>query len=285
MKSLLFMLLCFFCVSTIMSQESYIDSVLNEVMYYDEDELISMELEVNKAYHFLYVNTSYSSETFYAGREIGDPQYFLAGQVSYFNSHGFFAGLGTSSGTWFSTNEDTNYNNAIMLGYGKALKKQKWFRYNISYSRYLGINDGFDFSSTYSNNLHVGISPRVKWFGARAGLNYLFGRASKATFTWDMYASITLVDFGSFNNIKFVPQISFFYDSEDVLDINEMDEIIYNSAFGWMNTELNFPLMINVGNFDFEVAYTYNLPRSLDPIYEYDNTSLFSFSIGYIFEL
>ncbi|WP_282035524.1 hypothetical protein [Saccharicrinis aurantiacus] len=285
MKSLLLVLFCFCSLSTLPSQETYVDSVLNEVMYYDEDEVINMDLKLDKAYHFLYVNTSYSNKTFYAGREIGDPQYFLAGQISYFNSKGFFAGLGTSSGTWFSTNGEANYNNALMLGYGKALKKQKWFRYNVSYSRYFGINDGFDFSSTYSNNLQTGITARFNWFGTRASLNYLFGSASKATFNWDAYISITIVDFGSFNNLKFVPEVSFFYDSEDVVYITDSDELTYNSEFGWMNTELTFPIMLNINNFDFELAYTYNVPRSLDPIYEYENTSFFSFSIGYIFEL
>ncbi|WP_068475185.1 hypothetical protein [Saccharicrinis aurantiacus] len=285
MKSLLTVILSVYLLSPLIAQESYIDSVLNEVMYYDDNELINVNIEVDKAYHFLYVNTSYSNKTYYAGREIGDPQYFLAAQISYFNSHGFFAGLGTSSGTLFSTSGNANYNNAIMVGYGKALKKNKWFRYNMSYSRYIAISNDIDYSSTYNNNLHMGATTRFKWFGARASLNYLFGGASKATLNWDVYASIRIADFGSFNNLQFVPEISFFYDSEDVVYATESEEFTYNSEFGWMNTEITFPLMLNINNFDLEIAYTYNLPRSLDPIYEYNNTSLFSFSIGYIFDM
>ena len=271
---------------TVNSQESYIDSVLSEVMFYDDNELLYMDIEEDKTYHFIYANATYSNKTFYAGREVANPQYYLASQVSYFNSNGFFMGLGISSGTWFASNGDASYNNAIILGYGKALNKHKWLRYNLSYSRFFGISEGLDFSSTYANNAHLGIGLKHKWFGARAGLNFLFGSASKATFSWNIYSQLTLWNLGQFNNIKLEPQLSFFYDSEEVMADNQnWDEINYNNEFGWMNTELNLPLIINLNDFDIELAYTINLPRSLDPNYAYDTTSFFTISVGYIFEL
>ncbi len=268
-----------------MSQESYVDSVLHELMYYDEEELLYMEVAADKAFHFVYANSSYSNRTYYAGREVGDPQYYLSGQVSYFNSYGFFMGLGTSSGTWFSANNNANYNNAFMLGYGKALKKLNWLRYNLTYSRYFGFNNGFDFSSTYSNNLHWGMSTKFNWFGCRAGLNYLFGSDSKLTLNWEVYSSFTLIDWGRFNRLKLEPELSFFYDSEEVEHTGNNGELSYHSAFGWMNTELCIPLILNIRNFDVELSYVFNRPRSLDPAYEYDPSSLFNLSVGYIFEL
>ncbi|WP_430815622.1 hypothetical protein [Carboxylicivirga sp. RSCT41] len=275
------------CSLTAWSQDTYLDSVLNEAMYYDESELLYMELNSDKTYHFIYTNSTYNSQSFYAGREVADPQYYLSGQVSYFNTRGFFMGFGTSSGTWFSTNNDANYNNSLMIGFGRSLKKHRWLRYNINYSRYFGINDGFDFSGSYSNNLHIGISARNKWIGTRTGLNYLFGKNTKATFSWDIYSAITLVNMSAFNHIKLEPELSFFYDSEEVEEtpsgIN--GTVVYNTEFGWMNTEISLPLIMTINNFDIELGYTINLPRSLDPAYSYDNTSFFTVSLGYIFEL
>ncbi|MCU4177806.1 hypothetical protein [Carboxylicivirga sp. N1Y90] len=285
MKFIIIITLSLFSFTIVCSQESYVDSVLNEEMYYDESDVFYMEFDSNKTFHFMYANGSYNNKSFYAGREVMNPQYFLSGQVSYFNSKGFFMGLATSSGTWFSTNNDANYNNSLTLGYGKALKKHKWFRYNASYSRYFSFNNGFDFSSTYSNNLHLGVGAKHKWFGTRVGLNYLFGEASKATFSWDIYSSITLLKMSTFNNIKVEPEVSFFYDSELVEQINTDNSLSYTNEFGWMNTELTLPLQININDFDIELGYTINLPRSLDPNYTYNTTSFFSLSIGYIFEL
>ncbi|MCG8580074.1 MAG: hypothetical protein MI866_09165 [Bacteroidales bacterium] len=269
------------------TQEAYLDSVLNEVMYYDESELLYMELDSDKTYHFIYANSTYNSQSFYAGREVANPQYYLSGQVSYFNTKGFFMGFGTSSGTWFSANNDANYNNSIMVGYGRALKKHRWLRYNINYSRYFGINDGFDFSMSYSNNLHFGVSAKNKWLGTRTGLNYLFGKDSKATINWDIYSDITLINMSTFNNIKLEPELSFFYDSEEVEQTTSDNNgaITYSNKFGWMNTEICLPLTMTINNFDIELGYTINLPRSLDPNYSYKNTSFFTISAGYIFEL
>jgi len=50
-----------------------------------------------------------------------------------------------------------------------------------------------------------------------------------------------------------------------------------------MNTQLYLPLEISIGDLDIELGYTYNLNRSLDTDYTYDNTSVFSVSLGYFF--
>ena len=267
------------------SQVSYIDSVLNEVMYYD-DEFLYTELEAANTFHFMYVNSTYNNKTYYAGREVANPMYYLSGQVSYFNSKGFFVGFGTSSGTWFSTNDDAHYNNALVVGYGKSLKKVKWLRYNISYSRFFGINQGLNFSSTYSNNAHFGFGTKFKWIGSRAGVNILFGKATKATFSWDLYTNITIAKMSAFKSIKLEPELSFFYDSEEVEQVSDINQqTSYANKFGWMNTELNLPITFNLNDFDVELAYTINLPRSLDLNYSYDTTNLFTISVGYIISL
>lgn len=271
--------------SKVWSQQSYVDSVLNEFMYYDDEAIFYMELNNNKKFHFMYVNSTYNNKSLYAGREVGNPQYYLSGQVSYFNSNGLFLGLATSSGTWFSTNDNANYNNSFTVGYGKSLKNHSWFRYNASYSRYFGFNNGFDFSSTYSNNLHFGIGTRHKLLGTRAGLNYLFGDESKSTFSLDIFSPLTLVKTKAFFEIGFEPEVSFFFDSEMVENIDSNQNLEYTSKFGWMNTELILPMQINMKNLDIELGYTINFPRSLDPAYTYANTHLFTLSLGYIFDI
>ena len=50
-----------------------------------------------------------------------------------------------------------------------------------------------------------------------------------------------------------------------------------------MNTQLSLPLEISIGALDIEVAYIYNINRSLDADYTFDNVSMISFSVGYFF--
>ncbi|MCT4590045.1 MAG: hypothetical protein N4A71_19625 [Carboxylicivirga sp.] len=285
MKSLLILCLLAWPFVFCNSQSSYLDSVLNEAMYYDDD-LLYMELDASNTFHFMYFNSSYNNKTFYAGREVANPQYYLSGQVSYFNSKGFFVGFGTSSGTWFSSDDNANYNNALVLGLAKSIKKIKWMRYNVSYSRYFGINKGLDFSSAYSNNLHLGLGARYKSLGIRSGFNLLFGSEAKATFSWDVYATINVALLKQGGSIKLVPELSFFYDSEEVeqnLEFKQQQN--YSTKFGLLNTEISLPLMINLKDFDIEMGYTLNLPRSLDPNYSFDANGFFTISLGYIFSL
>ena len=54
---------------------------------------------------------------------------------------------------------------------------------------------------------------------------------------------------------------------------------------GLLNSQISIPITINYKNIDFQVSYRYNLPRSLDPLYTYENSSQINVSLGYLINL
>ena len=90
------------------SQNNELDSILDAILFEDE-ELVKL-LTSKPKYHFLYWRTNYNNKTYYAGREIGDKQYNLSGQMYYFNYFGFYLG---AAGAWYSQ-LDPHYNSTIV---------------------------------------------------------------------------------------------------------------------------------------------------------------------------
>jgi len=103
-----------------------------------------------------------------------------------------------------------------------------------------------------------------------------------------------LLEAGKNIEIDISPELSFYFGSETVeyemysyladrFQQTIVSDYIYKDEFGLMNTQLYLPLEISIGDLDIELGYTYNLNRSLDADYTYDNTSVFSVSLGYFF--
>lgn len=69
--------------------------------------------------------------------------------------------------------------------------------------------------------------------------------------------------------IDFNPTLSFYLNSETIstqynsIFFKNVNFSFEESYFGLINTQLKFPFQINLKNFDFEVSYYLNLPRSI----------------------
>ncbi|MFO7657007.1 MAG: hypothetical protein R6W78_08060 [Bacteroidales bacterium] len=53
-------------------------------------------------------------------------------------------------------------------------------------------------------------------------------------------------------------------------------------VYGLLNTQFYLPLCIYLGDFDIELGYSLNIPRSQDAGISYPVGSFFSFSLGYL---
>ncbi len=267
-----------------------VDSLLDDLFFGDE-ELTGLFTE-KKNYQFLYWRANYDSRTFFAGREIGSNQYNLSGQMYYLNSNGIFAGV---SGAWYSQ-LDPGYRTTILtLGFGKGLKKAKFFRYRLAYDYYLFNNDDPDFDPLYTSSLTAGITLKSKSLGTRFNSTFLLGKEVSTQLSWNTYAYLNLVKLGKYDKIRLEPQVLFYFGTEsaefllnEVL-IDPLTNIEYTSyykdVFGLMNVQLQLPLNITLKNFDFEAAWIYNLPRTMGDGMSYPENSFFRVSIGYILSL
>ncbi|HDZ40270.1 MAG TPA: hypothetical protein ENH59_01120 [Bacteroidetes bacterium] len=275
------------------AQEDKIDAILDSMFFSNDEEILLMFAEMNRNHHFLYTRIGYDSKTTYAGREIGTEQYNLTGQLFYINSLGFNIGV---SGAWYSQMYPSYRSTVVTAGYSNGLKKNKWLRYRISYNRYFyNINDS-DYEPVYTGSAAVGISLKAGPVGSRMDYSLLLGKEYGSQVSADLYGNSTLLKIGKRAKIRILPEISFYFGSETVeyerysyLDGSMQSpgdaEPVYEDKFGLMNTQLSLPLEFSIGDLDIEVAYIYNLNRSIDPDYTFDNVPVISFSVGYFFML
>lgn len=271
-------------------REAKLDSLLNNVIF--DDDNLGYLFGLKKNFQFLYWRSNFNSRTFFAGREIGDQQYSFSGQLFYLHSIGFYAGI---AGSWYSQ-LDPGYRTTILTGgYSNSFNKLKFFRYRISYDYFLYNNDDPDFDPLYFSGVNTGITLKSKSLGTRFDSYFLLGDEVSTTLSWDFYGYLNVLRIGLYDKIRLEPEVSFYFGSELVeYQLNEVlvDPVTneeytsyYQDSFGLMNIQLQLPLSIKYKNFDFEAAWIYNIPQTMDEGLNYPETSSFRFSIGYIFSL
>ncbi|MFY9151903.1 MAG: hypothetical protein WAO52_07815 [Prolixibacteraceae bacterium] len=271
-------------------RESRIDSLLDVIVFDEQAKSPSTVLKTR--YQFLYVRTSYSSNTYFAGREIGENQYNQSGQVFYLNSNGIYAGV---AGTWYSQLDPGYRTTVLSLGYGKSLKNMKFLRYRFSSDYFLYHNDNPDFEPLYSGAINAGLTLKSKNLGTRGGVSFLIGKEFGTQATWNVYSYINLVKLGKYDKIRLGPEASLYFGSESVeYQLNEVliDTLTntsytsyYKNEFGLLNIQIELPLSINYKSFDLEAAWIYNFPQTMNKGKSYPENWFFRISLGYIFKL
>ncbi|MFC0877997.1 hypothetical protein ACE01N_15475 [Saccharicrinis sp. FJH2] len=301
MKRLFIILLLIISIQFIKAQEvtkndSLINAALDELLFEDDIDLYEL-FDGNTNFHFLYFGSMYNSRSFYAGREIIDPLtegsiHNTSAQLYYFISNGLYFG---TSGAWYSQMDPSFRTAVFTLGYTKGLKKHDFFRYRASYNRFIYLNMGTDYNPNFYNNLNLGFSLKHKNTGLRFDYAMMTGSDTIShQFSIDLYTRIKLLSLGRLDRIQFKPEISTYFGSELVetlLNPEQQNQMFfepvygYNEKFGLLNTQLILPVSISYKDFDFEIAYIHNFPRTLDPLYYYDSVGYMQFSIGYILKI
>lgn len=262
--------------------DSLLDDFLNEMLTEKETDINKL-IDMPTHFHFLYFSSMYSPKTMYAGREIGDNISNYSGMLYYFISNGLYMGV---SGSYYQE-FDPHYQSTIAtIGLSKGKNS---FRYRTSYGRYFYHIP--DFKPSYSNVFSAGFSFIKKPFGLRGDYSLLFGEETDSKISTSAYWDFTLWKNSKHNSISLEPQVYCYFGTETIeteIIIDEDLELYFTDeekAFGLMNTALSLPLSISMGNFIFEAEYIYNITRSLDPAFDYDNSHNFTFSLGYIISL
>ena len=275
------------CLPAINAQEEKLDSLL-EVILFEDEELVSLLTEKTN-FQFLYARTQFENQSYFTGRDIGIEQQNYSAQLSYFHSAGISAGVGT---IWYSQFDPRLYATTLMLGYSGNFGKSNDYRYRSSYNRYFFSNTDSVDSHAFNNAFALGATIDKGLIGTRLDLSLLTGEETAAQLSWDLFLDITLIKLGTFDRIKFEPEVSFFLGKEIVAYYelgspgqNQEYLQVADSEFGLLNTAIRIPLSIDYKNFDLEIGYNINLPHSMLADYKLPMTTYFNVSLGYIISL
>jgi len=275
------------CFPELKSQEEKLDSLL-EVILFEDEEMTSL-LTGKSNYQFLYIRTNFENRSYFSGRDIGIEQQNYSAQLNYFHSAGIIAGVGS---IWYSQFNPRLYATTLMVGYAGKFGKSNDYRYRTSYNRYFFSKvDSID-SHTFSNSFAVGATIDKGWIGTRLDLALLTGEETAGQVSWDLFTDITLLKLGTYDRVKIEPEISFFLGKEKVAYYelggsaqNQEYIQVEDSGFGLLNMAIRFPLTIDYKNFDLEFGYNINFPNSMLTEDKLPVTTYFNVSLGYLFSL
>ena len=284
LKALLVLVMLFtVCAPLLKAQKS--DDLIEDLLFSNDEEFNKI-FDLISNYQFLYTTINYSNKTYFAGRDLGLDQYNLTPQFFYLNSNGLM--LGVSGVIYSGLNPKWNTTN-LTIGYNHSFGKGKNFMYKASYSRYFFAKQDSVIPS-FKNAFGIGITYRKKWFGTRLDGSLLLGNQKSVQINYDAFLDISLLKIGKFDKLSLKPELSLYFGSEatiilKTIGIKNRPVYYYGNAFGWMNSELSIPLILNFRNFDFEVGYNINYPRALGDNQPLKIVSTVDISIGYIFDL
>lgn len=287
LKLLLLPILSLLLLPELKSQEADLDSLLDVILFEDE-ELISL-LKGKTNFQFLYFRTHFENQSYFSGRDIGIEQQNYSAQISYFHSRGFNAGAGT---IWYSQFNPKLYATYVSLGFSGRFDKKGEFRYRTTYNRYFYSKVDSIESHAFNNAFSAGATLDKGFIGTRLDIALLTGDEFASQVSWDLYGDITLIKLGTFDRIKFEPEISLFFGKEIVayyqlggMGQSQEYEWVEDTEFGLLNTAFRFPITIDYKNFDLEFAYNINLPNPLLTGEKLPITTYFHISLGYLIGL
>ena len=281
-------LLSFCAFSQEATETSIQEQEANEII----DELLSEDSELDtimdglENFQFLYVSTSYYTDTYFSGRDIGIDQYSIRPQISYVHSKGFFTSL---SGVYYD-GFDPNWDyTAATLGYGKGLGKSNQLRFSTTYTRYFyseGVTNPFHNAVT----IGLGVRNKKRNFGTQLSSTYLFGDDGSFQISSRTYYAIKFLD-SKKTNLKFRPQLGIVA-GQQTFEMAQTSfqngtffiSYIENDVFTLINTQLNLPLQLTLGAFDMEMGYNLNFPSAIGTESDLPTTGFFNFSLSYMID-
>jgi hypothetical protein len=279
MKKILIVVFIFSGIS-VYAQTDKIDSLLNDLIYSELDSIFIPDRPVR--YDFIYAGTNYSSNTVYAGREIGNGIINLSALIYYYNSSGFFVG---ASGSWYDCLEPNCNSSAFTAGFSKMLGKKNSFSVRTAYSRFIYLNPDTAAYYPYKNNFSLGLAFYKTFLGAKVSGNYLFGDMNKLNLSAGIYSRFLQLKFGKYNRVYLYPEVSVYFSRETVsiAKITEDEQVLqYRDDFGLLNTQVYLPIGLSAGNFNLEFAYSLNWPVTKDVNIKFPGMSFYNISLSYL---
>ncbi|MEA3392547.1 MAG: hypothetical protein U9Q91_06170 [Candidatus Marinimicrobia bacterium] len=276
-----------------------IDSLLAILESHQDDEEWLAILSGETNYHLFYAQADYESNSYFAGRDIGLDQFNATLQATY--SYKQFST--TLAGIFYEAFYPPLQATALSLNYRLPLKFP--VDIDVNYGRYFFSSDTL--TGSYPNSFGLGLSHNAGFWGANADFSLLTGSEGVVPqILTSAYGSFILYTWNKKNSISIRVEPGFYFGSETTALATapgtwrakiigsgpgrgqgsgggQTPETTYSTSFGLLNTEINFHLLVYLGDLDMTFTVRNNRPRSVDTEIAYAPTSLISFSTGYAF--
>ncbi|MEN8764256.1 MAG: hypothetical protein ABF273_04855 [Wenyingzhuangia sp.] len=275
-------------------EEKEIEDLL-QALFKEQKELEDLMTSFSD-FKFLYISSNYTSDTYFAGRDIGWSGYNIRPQITFISGKGFFGGI---SGAYYDGGYfDPKWNfTSLNVGYGKSFGSKKTFRLSGNYSHFLYSKSG---SNPLTNTISLGASltNKRRTLGTRFSINESFGtNESLFQISWSTYFALNILNEKKYRLqlrprlvISWAEQTAYF-DSGEFEDIQE-EGLLYeltifeeSEVFDLMNVQLNIPLLFSTERWDVEVGFNSNFPYEIGDENQQKTNNFFNLSIGYLLEL
>jgi hypothetical protein len=231
----------------------------------------------------LAIRLGYNSNVLSAGRTLGIEQFGLSPGVSFYHTSGLYADV---SSYWSNNFDPAYYQTIVTAGYMHVFNKV--LSASINYDRYF-YNSSMDESVIqFKNTITVSPNIEVGAFSLRADYSYYFGNKDAHRIMPSLSATLMKKKFLGIDRISLIPTAYMLLGTEsssnieivnprtlverlkNIRDYGTPYKIITheNTVFGVMNYAFSVPLFITYKNWNFNVAYTYNIPVALSVEFE-----------------
>lgn len=265
------------------------DSLLNDVELNDLEDFFSFEdsLSIFNMIDSLLTVTEAESKSQFAmrigynsnaasnNRTLGISQFGLSPGISYYHKSGIYL---DASGYW-STEYNPNYYLTILSAGYIGVISPKW-SFLGEYSRYLYSDLGEEVIVNYKNSVGISNFIDVKPLTFRLDYTLLFGEKTGHRILPGVMLNFEKRNWRNINRILFYPSFNLLIGSEQqdeyipyaqtlagaLIRIRNGLDLYYTSEktlFGIMNYSFTTPITVSLNNWNFLIAYTYNIPKSL----------------------
>jgi hypothetical protein len=261
-------------------ESSEADAVLDDLFAMDSLEVVHLIDDLKKQ-DYLYTTVLYNNKVLFSGRDFGVDQYSFFPSVSYIDSNNFFIHVGTG----YYSGIDPNWDFITFSGgYSNFIDKKKSLMGTLVYS-YSSYTE--DVANLNNQRVSAGLSLRKRPFRNSLSAGYLFGGERSFYISNNTYLNIDILDSRKLD-ISLQPRLGLFWGSQTTTELVRTGfnfTTVETDVFQQLNTELSIPLTFDIGNWDFELDYTFSFPNALPNETELENTGFLSFSVGYLIGL
>jgi len=267
-----FFLFNIYCFSQTEEEDAILDSIIDELFSAD-----SLSMNLSKT-NYIYTTFSFDESVFFAGRDFEINQFGFTPSISYMRGENFFVSLGS---TYFSELNPAWDFVSISSGYSLFLDQKKELSLSGIYSRVFFSNNEEELNP---NRISASLAFKRNNVSLRCLAGYLYGGSPSFYISTGGGYQIPIIDNNSLE-ISLLPQMSFLLSkqtlSEQIISGFFNIKTLQRDVFDLINTQLNFPLQLDIGNWDFQFSYNINLPKALAGETNLSPTGYLSLSVGY----
>ena len=280
-KKLFFLVLLGFIYGQAQENKPQTEEVLDDL--FDLDSTDPEEIFDSLKTDFLYFNVGFDEQAYFSGRDFGIEQYSVQPSLTYMRGNHLFFNLGSAYYSGLNPNWDIV---SISAGYFSHLDKKRKWNTSFLYGRMFFTDQSEELNQ---NRLSASVSYSVQSLKFRLSSGYLFGGNSSYFLSPSTTWRLNLVENKKWA-LKFSPVLRFLWSqqlsTEEITSgrFSQIITTIEQEIFALVNVQIELPLSFDVGRWDLNLSYQFNLPKALQSEEELSNNGFVRLNIGYLID-